>query len=327
MTSAFGVANPDEAGTMVDQFVRATVGSIARNRKIAGLQGIEGSDNIGTAQYLGGLGAKEGMGPVDIARLVAADLKARQASADAKGEAFDPYVYLPSKGYGNMQDLKGLVDFTSTINSGTWDKTFQKMLNDPNLGAGRMAEVENRLANDPGLRGRQARIAEEMAKMVPGFGRDKDMSDLRRMGWSMASLKDKSLHSFEEIERAGAFDSSLAWWGDEKERVRQETGRMLMDLAGEHGVPFRSSYQRGTGLAGWAGSLVGTSATGSQGLSDQEMYRVFQQLGAQGVNVGQEVSQRLAEAAASMERTSQNMERAIQPPLNGAPRQPPAAPR
>lgn len=311
MTSAFSIAEPDQAATRVDQLVRGTIGAMGRDRRV---NAPEGTDTQGTATYLAGLGAKGNMTPVEIARLIGEDVKRAQA---AGGDDFNAFTYLQHQGYGNVEDLKAILGMTGLIDSGTWDKTFAGAIDDPNLGKDRIADANRGLANDPGLRARQAQAAAQTADMVASMGRPEDMRSLRAAAYaSLGGRQALGGYELKDIE-----SSSYLSWGNmvygTKQRIDDETKRILMEFADREGV----KYQGSTGEGGESG---GTRYY----MSDAEQTRVLGELGQRGINIPSEVMKGLVDAAANMNQAAQNMNRMAAPqPLQAAPRRPPAAPR
>jgi len=99
------------SGEMVQQFTRATLGSVGRLRGAK----IEG-DSQRTGAYLSGLAKAAGVdlkaiGPTGIGDLIAADVDERKAEAEAKGESFSEPVFLRSRGWGGTEDINSLMAY------------------------------------------------------------------------------------------------------------------------------------------------------------------------------------------------------------------------
>lgn len=315
LTSAFSIPRGEEAATAVRQFMQATVGAQGRDRKVKGMEGAE--ENIGAATYLAGLGAKMGDSPMSIAKLVSGDLTRAEEAAKAKGAGFNPIDYLQSRGYGNQESALALLNFHGMLQTGSWAE-FEKLANDPNLGAGRRAEAEAKLASDPGLLGRQARSVEEVGKMVPGMGREEIMRSLRSFGRARLEARDAGRNTLglsdqADLERTGFFDVFNFRKIAEMALVKGETSAMIREYADRENIPY--SLSRGMG--------------GSTYLSEDEQFRVSRELAARGVNFGQEVGADLAEAARRLNEVVTKIDRLATPPtpppLQGSPRQGPTS--
>jgi hypothetical protein len=102
--SAFSLASPDEAGTLMNQFVRATTGAIGKGRGVKQLEG----DTARVGEYVRGLGVTDQMTAPEIGSLIGADLMENKRIAEAQGLKFNQYAYLRTKGYGNEEDIKSL---------------------------------------------------------------------------------------------------------------------------------------------------------------------------------------------------------------------------
>ncbi|WP_165251177.1 hypothetical protein [Paludisphaera soli] len=275
--SALSISEGEEAGTRFQQLIRATVGSLGRNRKVTVA---EGDDAIGTANYLKGIGATPAMPFMDIARLITADVDRAQAAAATKGEEFNPITYLQSRGYGNEETTNALMTTGNLIRSGTWDKTFAPTINDPNAGKGVQDEVNRKLATDPGLQGRQARAAADAARMSVGAGRGEVMRNLRQTAYArlLATPGNENLSSFEDIETSSFLAPRNIIW-NERGRVGEEVRRMLVEQAGAQGVGVNQTWVPTPGPAG--------PASGYWSMPEDEQYRVAQELAGRGVNFGQ----------------------------------------
>lgn len=310
LTSAFSIsAGGEESGTALRQFLQGTVGSTSRDRKVKGLEGEE--ENIGAATYLASLGVKPGDHAIKIGKLVAADMDRAEAEAKAKGEGFSPIDYLIQHGYSNQESALRMMQFRGLGKTGAWSG-FETLIDDPNLGAGRQAEAEAKLASDPGLVGRQARSISEMAAMLPGMGREEWMRSMRQFGRGRLEARKPGigLQDQADLEKAWFFDIPKHI---EMSLVRGETDAMIRELADQNQVPYRVTHGMG----------------GSTYLSEDEQFRVSRELASRGVNFGQEVGSDLAEAARRLNAVVDKMDRMATPPppppLQGAPIQPPAS--
>lgn len=318
--SALSISEGEEAGTRFQQLIRATVGSLGRDRKVKMADG----DSVGTATYLKGLGATQGMNFLDIARLITADVDRAQVAATAKGAEFNPITYLQSQGYGNEESVNALMTMGNLIRSGSFDKTFGSIISDPNAGSGVLDEANKRLASDTGLQARQTKAAASTAEMSRGAGRGQVMANLRRAAYSRLATRpgNEGFPDFDDLE------TSSSWWPREwmhgyKSRINDEATRMVIESAKANGVPMRTFLS--SGGTGDAGLTMETA-------SEDEVYRTAQALAGRGVNFGQQagsqaadvVANKLGEAAGMLNQAAGNLNRAANP--GGRPKQPAARP-
>lgn len=314
LTSAFSISRGDEAATAVRQFLQATTGSQGAGRKVMGID--PDQENIAAGQYLANLGLKDVIDPVVIGKAIAADVDRMEAAAKARGQNFNPVEYLKSQGYGNQESQVTLLDFRGSLKTGAWGE-FEKLANDPNLGSGVMAEADARLASDPGLVGRQARSAEAMQKMLAATPQEEWMSSMRRLGYTRLGGERAGLKKFEDIETSSWYHP-MNWLDGQRQRVREATNQMIMETADRMGVDYQAVTQVGSGGEGTYKSLT-----------DEEAFRLSRELAGKGANFGTDtMTVSVSRFEAAVDRFAQAQQpAATPPPLQGAPRQPPAAPR
>ncbi len=110
LLSSFSTIAGEGAGEMLQQFTRATLGSVGRQRGAP----MEDMDTEKTGAYLSGLAKAKGVdlkaiGSEGIGDLIADDVSRRKAEAAAKGESFSDPVFFKSRGFGNMLDVNALM--------------------------------------------------------------------------------------------------------------------------------------------------------------------------------------------------------------------------
>lgn len=306
LTSVYSIAEPGEAATRLDQLMRGTVGAQGRDRRV---NAPEGTDVVGTATYLQSLGVKGNMMPDVVAQMIQEDVARARA---AGGEEFNPYSYLMSKGYGNQEDLKAILNFDAEA----WNKTFKPMIANPDLGKASIAEADIALATDPALVGRAARSADEMQKMLAATPQEEWMRSMRQFGYARAGGQRAGLSEFKDIETS-AWYSPMNWWSGQGQRVRDSTIAMIMEGADKMGIQYQGSIGQG-------GDQGGTRYY----MSEAEQFRVSRELADRGYNFGEETMGRLVNAAENLNRAAGMLSSVAAPqPLQGAPQQPPAVPR
>ena len=247
LQSMYSVNERDQAGTRVDQLMRATVGSLERNRHV---KGVEGSNNIGTAEYLKGLGAKGGMKPQEIAMLVQQDLAKQKA---AQGADFNPMGYLQGKGYGNQEDLLSLINFDTT----RWKDTYAPMLGDAKLAQKGTGAVDERLSKDQAFITRRSQYAEELGKMAPGIGKE-GVTSLYRAAYG----KLKAQNGGKDYGGMGSFEETMnpAWNQDwltgYNASLKSEVSNMLESEAIKYGIDPKRPMKAVSGGVGGRGVSI-----------------------------------------------------------------------
>ena len=321
LTSAFSIsAGGESSGTALRQFLQGTVGSLSGDRKIKGLE--DEPENIGAATYLKGLGAKAGMHPVEIAKLVAADVDRAEAEAKAKGEGFEAIDYLRRHGYSNQESALRMIQFRGLEDTGAWGG-FKELIEDPTLGEGRLAEAEEKLRTDPALVARATKAAVEQAKIASSAGENEWMTSMRRAAYARlrADPENIGMREFEDIEKAGYWDLTSILTGD-KIDLERETQRIIMDYADARGVPYKKSLQEPT----YAPSVGAFGRESWSGIDQQEQFRLSRLLAEEhGVSIAADAMRDFAAGTKNMlEASGMLKDAAAKPPLQGAPRQGPA---
>jgi hypothetical protein len=179
LTSMFTLSSREGAGEEVQQFTRATVGSLGRMRGMPGMKDIEGAEK--QAEYLKRIGAKPAMDPIAIGKLIADDMEEQRK---VQGEKFNSIMYLQSKGYGAQEDRNALIDFATRYKSGQW-KGFEDLARTPGDARGVMEKLEGAAAADPRMRHRRVEIMEAMADAQIGAGAPEAYQDLMRGTFAM----------------------------------------------------------------------------------------------------------------------------------------------
>lgn len=289
MQAGYSNINKDGAATMVDQAVRATTGSITRNRKV---RGIEGANNAGTAKYLRGIGATVGMKPFEMLKLMKADIAAQQAKAKAEGREFNPASYLTGKGYGNQEDMMAVLGF----NVEGWDKTFAPKMADKDLGKKGMADVEARLAHDPSSVARRADITDELGQMAPGIGKE-GINSYYRAAYNKLKVGNQNFAAapkFDEVRTQTGFNPNEMYFAN---MLQTEFSNILEGEAGRVGVPSGRRTTR-TGAYGAASTEI------KQNYSDEEAMGLLEDIQRKGGGTLEDLLKKLTDQTALMLKNS-----------------------
>jgi hypothetical protein len=165
LSSAFSLDNPGSAATSVQSLVQAT---IPAQFKARGMKLDPEMDTEKTFEYLKKLGVKDETDPIKVANRIAKDVK-EQAAKDPN---FSIEAYLPQHGYGNIQQVAALRNYTSFKNQGILDPIEDAMsqpLNYGPNGRGVITELhEQRTASDPYYQGRKVQGAAKLAALKKG---------------------------------------------------------------------------------------------------------------------------------------------------------------
>lgn len=172
LLSAFSTTNKEGAGENFQQFTRATLGGIGRMRGAS----IEGAEKQG--EYLKSIGVTDQLIkatpakqlPFAIANLVTADMNQQREAAAARGEEFNPYVYLRHKGYGNEQDLGALLQYQGLLNTGALQGTFMPLASQEAMPTFEQAmkPVKSAQRTDPAMLERSVQLGSEQANVAIG---------------------------------------------------------------------------------------------------------------------------------------------------------------
>lgn len=248
--SAYSISEPDNAATRMDQLMRATVGSTGRDRHI---KAPEGTDTVGTATYLKGLGVKASDGPVEIARAIKADLSGKGITGA------DQIPYLQSRGYGNQEDVQSLLNFGGMLT--TWDSKFAPMMGDASLGQGTQAEIAERMGTDPVFAGRRANYGIDLANMQVGL-RNEDKTNLFKMAYAQVKSQpgNEGIPEFDELYKQGNWTPNNALYGY-RNQVLKQSETLLRSEGARVGVDIpRPQYAGQT--PGFGGSYLGEDQMG-----------------------------------------------------------------
>lgn len=166
LLSFFSLSSPEGAGELVNQFTRATVGGLGKARAPQLLGGLSDDEVMKQGEYLSELGAKPGMDPIAIGRLIAGDMRRAKA---AGGGSYDPMVYLKSRGYSNEEDIRALMGFAGEQE--LFESSFAplagaagRMQGDP------MADIRGFQASDQAAMARKVELAKDSATVIRGGG-------------------------------------------------------------------------------------------------------------------------------------------------------------
>lgn len=173
LTSMFTLTNKEGGGDMVQQFTRGTVGALGKMR---GVKGFEGADSEKQAEYLKRIGATGAMDPIQIGKMISADLAQQEK---VQGKDFNRLLYLQSRGYGNQEDVMALMSFSSNLESGTW-KGFEDLARKAPDAGGIGKTLDAAAAADPRMRKRRVDVMEAMADAEIGGGAPEAYQDLMR---------------------------------------------------------------------------------------------------------------------------------------------------
>lgn len=163
-------SSPLEAGTHLQHLVEGTTGAFDRVKK-----GKIDGETMTQSAYLKGLGAAPGMDPLEMGKLIAADVnKAR----DAGGAAFDPTIYLQHKGYMNEHARGAILGLAGQMRSGQLGAFEARAASPTGLTAADMADpnfipAEQRMdqfQNSPTAARRRGELAKHLGDFAQGSG-------------------------------------------------------------------------------------------------------------------------------------------------------------
>lgn len=219
LQSFFSIASHGEAGDKVNQFVRATGGLMLKNKDPR----LEGS--VSQVEYGQQLGVTDTMKPMEIGRLIAADLKAQ---AEKKGADFKPEDYLARHGFLAQELQYVLRDFAIGENSGTFEDTFGKAARGeaiPTFGDANQ-KVKEFQATDPVALSRQASLAKDLADTTVATGPEEFYKKVKELAFQSLRTQGKISGELKD------WDGSALWGGP----ILDEARRMMEVQAEKAGV-------------------------------------------------------------------------------------------
>ncbi len=209
LISSFSLTDAAKAGTMTEQFTRATVGSLGRMRGAPIMEGIGDDEIQKQAEYLKGIGATEAMDPIEIGRLIARELEEARASAGREGRDFNPITHFQSKGYGNDEDINTLMAFAGGLD--TFDQKFLPLARAPIDTSGAMTDIRRFQKNDPYADKMRADLAEDAATFQQGAGAPERIEQLRRATFAQMVSEGQAQGDYE------GYTSGMLGYGHQQE--------------------------------------------------------------------------------------------------------------
>lgn len=251
LQSQLSLSHTGDPGTKLDQLVRGTVGAFGRTR-VGKLDGAESQRD-----YLMGLGAKPQMDPIAITRMIAADLKAKQA-ADPNFATLD---YLVQKGYADEQARMAIMEASAGINTGQFDATFGKMAAGgaiPTL-ADAVAPQARFQAVDPVAQTRKADLAKDMADSTKATGPEGLYLNLKRVAFERLRARGKTSGTFDDSNGSKMWEGQII---DEMQSMLKEAGGKVgaSDTTGSTlgGFGMTDNLSRMAGFGAGTGPLGGS---------------------------------------------------------------------
>jgi hypothetical protein len=201
LSSYFSAVNPEEASTMTEQFVRATMANRLRER---GMKAPEGIDTVKSGDYMKSIGADKSIDPVEIGKMIASDLKQQQAKG---GKDFSAYDYLRTHGFNNDADVKTVLSFAGGVNSGDYaaiEKAQDAPLQIGAPGKGQIDQMfDERVSQNKFLKGRQVELSEQLATTRQGL-KEEPLILAQRAAFARLKNQGKIGGSFEDWQGTGA---------------------------------------------------------------------------------------------------------------------------
>ena len=245
LLSAMSTASPEEASTMVDQFVRMTMQGRMRMR---GMKVPEGTQYETTAAYMKDIGADKLSDPIAIGKKIAADLKEQESKATKKGEKFDVYGYLLQHGFNTDQERQMAMLFGGLENKGRMQPLEEAMNAKPEVGAPGQGVIdkrfEDRRKNDIYYQNRTAEKVGELADVQRGI-ENEPMVVAQKSAFNRLKAQGKISGSFEEWKNRGFWASGTdnVFFGGYHRQVNTETDRMLRSERERLGLPMLGEWQ------------------------------------------------------------------------------------
>jgi hypothetical protein len=283
LLSAFSISNKEGAGENVQQFSRATIGSLGRSGK-GRVEGGEAIDDyfkkIGvTEKAMQAVKASDQ--PFVIADAIVEDLDRQAADAAAKGQSFGELAYLRKHGFQNQDDVNALLQYKGLKQTGQ----LGSIMDLANKDLPSVAEAEGPLqaaTQDPVLVRRAADLAEEQSKIVAGSGKEEFMRDLMKTAFARLKVKGEVSGEFDEsVTNPSMFSSSELLFG-KSNKTKIEAQKILEEEANRLGIGTKKSISNvtQTTLAGTQSTMDATRYHG-----DDYLYGLRQQIAEKGGDV------------------------------------------
>lgn len=223
LQAAFSKMEPGKEQERTAQFTRATVGSLGRMRG-AGVQADEKQ-----AEYLKRIGATDQMNPIEIGKIIMADWAKQEAEAAKQGKKFNPITYMQGKGYGNVEDVNSLMQFSGLMKTGVWG-TFESLANEAPNAAKVEGEIGRFQSVDPVAQQRKADLAEQSGTVARAAGPMEYYERLKRITFEKKKAQGEYYGNYEDWQGGMGFgkemleNATASAMQEEAKRVGVRTG-------------------------------------------------------------------------------------------------------
>lgn len=266
----------EEAATHVQQFTRATVGSISKSGKPR----IDDAEPIG--RYMKELGIDKQLvahtKPTDLPFLIGerltADLDKQKKAAEARGEFFNQMTYLQGKGYSNQEDLSAVQLYQQLKTSGVLDPIMAAAKPEAEPSAEKVkTDIEKFQRTDPRAQTASAQIQQERGKAMMAMRTHAEyFKDLYAAALGRIQARPGGEHFTQSAdELANQYDwgfNELVW--GQREKMEMEAQHLLAKEAQRVGVAFNPP--RAWNKAGAPELFAGKD----------ELYRLAERIGSAG---------------------------------------------
>lgn len=250
LQSYFSLTQPESAGNLVEQFVRGTVGMTTKARGSS----LEGSET--QVEYGKSLGVTDDMKPMEIGRKIAADL----AKQKATNPDFNTKAYLTRHGITDQYAQDALIDYSTGVNSGSFDQAFGKMSRGEAVPtfASAMREADVHKAVDPTAQERKRELATNLADATRGSGSEAMFDDAKRIAFENLRLQGKTYGKYEDQ------NGSTLWEGQILDEVQRMTAEAMKSVGldpaavGEQNPRIADALLRKMGFGAGDGVLGGS---------------------------------------------------------------------
>lgn len=269
LLSFFSLSSKEGAGELVNQFTRATVGGLGKARAPQLLGGLTDDEVMKQGEYLSGLGAKPGMDPISIGRLIAADMNRARA---AGGENYDPMTYLKGRGYSNEEDIRALMTFAGGL--GNFETKFAPLAGAAGQVQGDpMADIRGFQRSDQTAKARRVALARDAATVMKGAGGMEEAENLRAAFFEVMRAKDQIGASGTYQEMMGSWSPGSLWGQQSLEMGLNDALRQEAKRVGMSPDDFSAAFARGQGSGFGAGQTYRSRSGGLASVSQEIQQR------------------------------------------------------
>jgi hypothetical protein len=297
LLSAFTLSNKEGGGENLAQFTRATVGGLGKMKGVK----LEGdSEKIG--EYLTGIKATNQMDPIQIGKLISADMAREEREQKTQGKTANLYDYLKYKGYGNQEELMSLLQFHGLQKTGQFENVFEPLATTlPDMDKAEM-DIKKFQRTDPLAKAMKRDVGTDLASVSKSVGAPESYENAKIIAYDTLRAAGKTYDT-----KGGGKEGLAEWeaghWGwfdTSRKMIADKANQMLMDEAKKYGIKAPTKTVRGGGEVREI-SEMDYSVFESEETRANRYYKMQQLVGQAGGNPNVGINQLVAIAKKQLE--------------------------